>query len=759
MADNQFDLGPNGGLPTQQALGPAEGPGGVVGVQYANPRAVPQVADSAADDVGSVLGGLLLEFGKGAREGNAQAGFLEGIRKVSQGAAIKDVIDETPWYSTLFGNGADVVNGARTMGAQVEASKAVNDLYTNMPDLQKVSPQQIQQVVLGRLSQISTGDAESDVAVLSKLSEQLPAFYKAHLKANVAYQQGVMQTAFEQNVTEAGTQMKALSQRYADRLISESDFNLQRQSLAESLKPLPGQSLESYQKIVSDSAQAFMAEGNFHAYRVIKDAGLLSTLRGEEREKLANAEHTYTQRLAQTQGTLDFGPALAVIDAQVRTGQLGAKDAVARYAAINDQWRMRYGVEADLVDMQGIRSNIGSGMAYVIKRQNSQRDALAIEGAKANAKMQQQAQEAQLAAIAFNSGNAQQMVNWGTSKKRVDSTTAVQTQAAMQAGKDWATPLVHNYNSPTGPYVNEQLKGFFTQGLRASEGVGYNPAFQSSFDAFQKMSAVEGGQATAMAYFGEKDGATMLRFQQAVTNGMAPEQAYQFAANEVVNPIAPLKKKDAVNGIREAVRSTEPGVFQQLLGSANAINEQGLDYLADVALPIANRLRATVPGMDDSTAMSLASSMARKQVDLVGGYVIPRGTSTAPLAGVLPEVPQGALDDVFHDTLVKKIGENGGDTKKYFFGDTIGLGGESVLERNHVSIQRMATQPGQEATFFVSFTQEDGASGTFYMSAKEMHDAYNAKNQHYADLAKQRNATRYEQQKALESGLTFPPLN
>ena len=63
--------------------------------------------------------------------------YVAGMQRAASGAAVKDIVDEQPWYSRIFGD-SDVVEGARAYTQQAKATETAMLMTENMQELRKL---------------------------------------------------------------------------------------------------------------------------------------------------------------------------------------------------------------------------------------------------------------------------------------------------------------------------------------------------------------------------------------------------------------------------------------------------------------------------------------------------------------------------------------------------------------------------------------------------------------------------------------------
>ena len=230
---------------------------GARGVQGGGISGAPQINPDTRSD-GTLE--LLLKLGETAlapaiqRRQNEM--FLQGAQRVAQGEALKDIIDEQPWYTKIFGASASA-QGARTVAQIAQVDKFNASLLGDMDNLAQLSPEEAGKVVNKKMGEFLTGDPVADVAIQQKMVEASSTFYTAHAKAHYKYIQTNMKNqVVDMMVSTAGAIQQAAQQR-AQGTISEKDWAQVEARAAQSLMPISGQAPESYWDAVETATTDF----------------------------------------------------------------------------------------------------------------------------------------------------------------------------------------------------------------------------------------------------------------------------------------------------------------------------------------------------------------------------------------------------------------------------------------------------------------------------------------------------------------------
>src|SRR5690606_8395918 len=134
--------------------------------------------------------------------------FLERAQRVAQGEALKEIVDEQPWFTQNFGTSSSV-QGARAVAQMKGVDDYLTDVANDMPNLQKLSSKEFGQQITGKMKDFLTGDSVADAAIQMKMVEATGGLFKAHTKANYKYTQDTMQGNIVGYMQSGGAKLKA----------------------------------------------------------------------------------------------------------------------------------------------------------------------------------------------------------------------------------------------------------------------------------------------------------------------------------------------------------------------------------------------------------------------------------------------------------------------------------------------------------------------------------------------------------------------
>lgn len=648
MAGFQYDLG-TGAVPVQAAPQASSvqtqvSQGGSQGAFVANVAPTPIPGPTNADRTMDAI----MEIGKGVlgaklKEQQNKA-FLGGVQKVMQGEALKDIVDEQPWYTQIFGP-SSTVEGARAYSQVAQVDKFTADLYGDMDRLQQIDPSKVGDEVNGKMSQFLTGDDVTDTAIQMKMVESVGPFFKAQAKSHYKWQQTNMQTQVTSAMLQAGDTIQAAAKSWVDGTSTQEDRNQALSGAISSWQPLPGQSAKSYWEAVKTATINSMAQGNHYMAQAVWSAhdgkgSLFDAAPADVQLDLLNARETYENRTKQKEGSLEFGAEMGRIQGLMATGQMTPQAGLEAMQTVNQRFRLKTGIDGDMYDKKDIASFIQKDYSAYYRAAEKAADRNAASSKDA----QKLVEQAHSANTAFMLGNAQGALDSGIPRQVVDNVVIANMQQQTEAGHDPMTTLVKNFvgggNGGSG-YVNNAVQNNMMSGIYAS-GAGYTPLLDQSVAYYDKMVAVPGGEAASVAYFGAENKTKINNYKQYLSSGMAPEVAWQASFGKPVNKIQTTTKEKITKQVIDTVKSDQPGILSTLFGGETGLTKNNIGVLATATQRQFDVLRSQI-GVGDEQAFGQALQLAKQQVDIVGPYAYQKvSVDQKPVAALIGADPIAA---------------------------------------------------------------------------------------------------------------------
>lgn len=638
MATNTFQLGqPVLQNPGQLRLGQGGSQGGGSGP-------APMLQQAGGND-GTF--DALLKLGEAALapaiEKQQSKMYLEGAQRVAQGESLKEIIDEQPWYTKIFGQSASV-QGARTLAQVVAVDKYNASLLGDMDNLRKISPNEVGGIVNEKMQEFLTGDPLADAAIQQKMVEVSSTFYSTHAKQHYKYVQEEMRDQTVNMLVSSAGSLQLLAQQRAQGVISEKDWMLGQNNAAAALMPIDGQDPDSYWSGIETATVDALAQGNHHFVNLVFESGLIHNAPAEVRKKLIDERRVYENITREREGYFQFGTQIAELSAQARAGVIGPQEVAMRIDAMNQQFSASTGIESPLFTRDEMVGLVSGNMQKLYAKQE---EIAKLNATARNDALAEEAKNQQLMQLVLGHGGGL-ATHLGFSAS--DRDTAVATTAARLRAEngDWVGFLAETYNKGDG-YVTPLIQNQFQAPLRqASTGVYPGKSFDDAYELWKEMHARS--PAAAAGYTGADNAIRMEKYDSYIQSGrVTPQEAFQLSfGQQLVRGIKPSSEEGA-KLIESAVKQAEPGRFDKWFGGAYPLSEsarKNIDF--EVGKHIGD-LTANL-GINGPEAATRALEMTKGKIDIVGPWAIRRQPDALPLSALV-----GASDKGTADVLVKDV--------------------------------------------------------------------------------------------------------
>jgi hypothetical protein len=730
-----------GGVVSQSNVSRQVGQSGLVGGStFQTPGTSRVEIDTSTSDLLMQLGSKILE--PQIKKVQTEQ-FLKGAQRVAQGEALKEIVDEQPWFTQIFGPSSSV-QGARTVAQMKGVDDYLTDVANDMPNLQKLSSKEFGQQITDKMGKFLTGDSVADAAIQLKMVESTGSLFKAHTKANYKYTQDTMQGAVVGYMQSGGAKLKAMTSQLLDGTMNQKDYDEVKAEYVSNLMPAEGQSPESYWGGIEAATIDALATGNHHAANAVFDSGIFQNAPAETRKKMLDARFTYEARTQETAGFNDFGPRIGQLKGMAAAGQLTGNQILTEIDKINSEYQMKYGIDRPLFKRKEMESIISGNISSLYNRaEQDQRDmaregrAVARENAKEGAKAQTELRKSQQLTELIMGGAGNMAGVAGYTSDEINRSVYAGGQAIAAAGGNVGAFLVRQFNEG-GEHVNSLYKNQLQAGMRVAVMEGHSGAsFQQSHAMFKQLADQPGGKAAALAYLGD-DGIKMMKYDNFIKSPqITPEVAYQLAFGAPLDTSRKSSDKDIYEQLQKTVTDDAPGIFSRFFTGSITPTAQSQRILATSVASNYDKLAAT--GMDDAGAMKIALSVAKTELDVVGPYVIQKTAERKPLYQMIGS-DEKTTGKVFSQFIADRARENGiheelpGSKTQAFQGtaDFVTMGAVPAAKRAwdrtfgaepNVMIMRMPDQDGV-GVFGVTITDTSGNQTSFPVSSKEVRAYY-----------------------------------
>lgn len=459
---------------------------------------------AATMDVIFKLGGQVL---KPFVEKEIQEQYMTGVRKAMEGQALKEIVDEQPWYTNIFGPN-NAAEGARFYTAQTRIAQFQGDLQGKMSEFAEQGPEALQEYANKALDAAKTGDPVADAIITKEFVGSMAPAFKQQAKEAYIIQQ--------KRANEAQTSAYTSSIRAADLLLrrpavdeaEKADRANILDNLVAGLATPEGQRFGAQEDNLYNAILANAAEGNVTALGELKNRGVFAALPADKADTLQRAL---------VQGSLVALnrelPKYAVSKAQIEADQAAGVEAfVARRKALNELFAKETGItEVELFPSATMDNSIRSIIDYNERARAAQVVKLGKEAA---------ARQEQLSALAaVDKGGLAEQVALGL----YDARTA-QLALTSRLNEAMANPEQQGLIAARNPGVESAtLRETFGQ-LNAQPE--YTTGFERAYRVYKGLSA---NKQAVDQYLNAPQRKQMDDYDRLVQSGTQPADAYQLA--------------------------------------------------------------------------------------------------------------------------------------------------------------------------------------------------------------------------------------
>ena len=632
--------------------------------------------------------------------------FYEGARRQIEGEALQDIVSSQPWYSKVFGPSASI-QGARTMAQMQAVEGFTTNLQNDMGTLRTLSPDEFQQELILRMGEAGDlGDHTSNVAVQSQLLESMGPLVRSQTKEHVAYVQEQMQQQFTGSLVSNARAMQSSAKGLLNGTMSKEDYNNVLANTESALHPIEGQSSDSYWAGVESATTEAMATGNFHFVNVVENA-LFEHMPIEQRTKFLADRRKFEIQTAADMSVGQFSVDIARLKAYSSEGLVSPSGTYENIRGLNTKFRQLTGIDRDLIDSGASEGILTNNLKGII---SEQRKATAAAQTRAD-KESEIAGQVIAAKTAFLAGFGQSYVDQGGDRQLTQDTAwgALMQQRTLEAEGmlpqgTWAATAAHAENAEGFKVV--QLERTLQRGIRQSIGEDYNPAFEQSYQMWRELYGAPGGESAAAAYAGEFAG--QLEQYHNDRLGGFEDPAVAFAVNFRTfpsrTPGSVEQQKELYGWLQE--NHTNPGVFSQIMGASQPLNDSGQAVVASVVADSVAGLERSLVGLSQTAKFSRGYASSRPRVDIVGEHAYLKNPDDPRLKDYLAVTDEEA-GLLFNETIASK---------------SKAVGVASPESYQIIRLRDSGRGEDREPAFVVRVYDEDGVPATFNLRGSELRD-------------------------------------
>lgn len=642
------------------------------------------------DAIAKVSGGMLDQM----IAQRQQKAYFNGMAQVAQGNALTDIEKEQPWYSQLFGPNA-TVRGAQAMTVTTQVQQAQTEFLNNMPELKKMSPDDVRRFLVDQASQINVGDEGVNSMIQAKLAEGWQPMLEAHMKQHYAYIQDQNVRAFSGLQVSQGGYLQSIAKAGAgDFLSTETGQAAVKQTLSQ-IDTNPGMDDDSWRKATLQAVRTNYEQGNFIYGRIFRNSKMWQSLSADEQRQVDEQQQKYEQRFLGRLSYSDYGTRKADITSGAALGLISRNDAIRAAHQLNEDVTRATGVEAPFFTGNDLEQLV-KGNNRAIVREMDRADRQKEKADDAHQKELQKLADVNFTVNQTNAGDPEQAIVTGAaSRAEVEQLMNARFSELAQSDPDAAARYAAKANSRG--FVSDRVSTLMTSGMKQSQGKGYTDAFGASADWYRKLAAVS--PAAADAYFGQQ-APQMHNFVDMVAAGAQPADAWTstFSEPPKMNNIMRIMggRQQAADAVTKAVASAwQDGGVMAALGFRTTTAPY---LLRNLTTSVTNRIDQYVGANMDIDRAALVATK-NSGVDQFGrdGYIRAPGQMT--IARTL-NIPDDAMGDVFSKLRDTKIAAIGGNASQI---NSITRSGNNL---------------------YISLVTDDGITHFVPVSADEMKSAY-----------------------------------
>ena len=569
------------------------------------------------------LGGNLLAPAV-KREQDAQ--FMQGMQRAAQGEAVKEIVDEQPWFSKIFG-ATSLVDGARVYTASAKAAAIATDLDTRMTDIAKMPGDVFANHINDTLNKATSGDPVTDGLVRQQFVSQMDDVMKRQARAHFTYQQSqfvetnraFIGTKFAGLVAAEAAERNGMEQVGKDGSIKvvaaqDGDAMVAAVRAIEAMDTPEGMDPKVHNKVLTAEIVQSINNGSFAVYNMLEDSKMMERFEPEQASAIRAAVNA---KRSQVRAEMPVEFASVINSAQRATDIAGNTPEVilAEVDKINKAYTKITGDKKPYVSAQG-----ASSLLQALHRTQQQELEDARRGIRAaNSEVDKKAKEAE---------TINRVVERLSGGAPVNDAKAEEKQAAWSRleldNPDKANRVrVLNFATEMDPDRRDALRN----AVHYAKMTGNEMHMFAAYTRYYAPLAANGGDSgltAAAAYAGDHAG-TMQRYHAHMQGKQNPTQmdrdfAYQAAIQEP--PKEPTKKEEAI-------------AKHYAQGWAGNLYDASAFWNDDVPVKNPKQLAArlaphVVQGVDTDKAVKAALSNNR-DIYVAGGYDWRRGTGQTDL--------------------------------------------------------------------------------------------------------------------------------
>ncbi|CCI88384.1 hypothetical protein BN110_003 [Yersinia phage phiR8-01] len=651
--------------------------------------------------------------------------FADGFMRQMQGDSVKKIAEEQP-FNGLFGDGA-AVRGARAAQQMSFATSMDMWVSQNQGELARMGLDEQRRALSDYVNGMATGDEQADLMTAQAAIGRFPAILEN--LARSANQESQHQAAAQQ-ADAISSHAKSLSWARGEvlqgRMSQDSYSTLQAQAV-DMLKPMPGQSEQSYRSQMQGAVLQNMRDGNFDMADLIKDKVLQGQLSPEESMQFdSQVKRARAEWLLDNPSSKDYNEFAMGLPSQIAGGRYNSvHDLIQDMDQMNETYARETGSLTPFIDNEQRGKYMGMFTNYENQaQQNADRD---------SQKLLDENTKRALYVESYAKGSPSGMAASGLDEPTKNEIEKAQSIRFFQEGAKGPSGEVISRLAAQG-YTNKPLKESITRTLSLIKN-GAVPSKDSLLNlqmAYQKLEGTKYGMGAVATYF---DDDIDIAKSMAHMNLEDPRNVTQLKtmveARKTAVSVTPEIQKQADELVLNEVT---PNFLKRWFGDSKSI---GAGYQAALKAELPKQLATTLqkyPNLSDEEAMKIAYSKVMANKDVAGDMLI---TGSKP----------GQFINTLNQSLNMKI-QNANDPRINAMFDTFV---KDKVPHNQGYTVGGITMAGQGDHMFLSLLRDDGTTMDVAVTVSELAGLENSnrtKKQVERNKTEQQNAAAREQYNA-----------
>lgn len=564
--------------------------------------------------------------------------YLAGMQRVATGEALADIKKDDPPFASIFGPTA-TIRGAQAMASMTKVDEFATDVYRQMPELAKMDPSQAGKRIAAGMNQHMTGDADVDIAIQSKITQQLPALMKVQAKANYEYVQNESARQFTGMINASATTIQGAALGLARGTTNEADFDQAKYTTLSSLAQPQGMDDKTYRKTIKEVAVNQMAQGNHYLDRWMnervggKPSFYESVLSADDQTDIIKARQQAETATAQQYGFNQYGAYIAELSG--KAAGMSPAAIQQRVLQINDQYMKETGSSSGIITMKDAMSMQKSSYQRAFRLGDQRNLAEYKEGLRTASDQAKQNATIASAMSMLEGGMGKFTQASGVKGPEVDAIAwqSFGTKLAQQGPDVAAKYIVDNYNHGN-TYVNPQLQSMMQEPFRQLAGGGpIGAEFDRAQQIYSSLISQPDGQTTADAYLGADNAIRMEQYNRYIRTGaLSKSEAQQAVWGKPLIKNPSITSADNVAVMDKALNELgKKGGAGSWLAGVAGMDETNKSILRTAAGADMQSFMDNL-GMSPEAAAKRAMPAVLRKVDILGPAVVRKAPGQASLA-------------------------------------------------------------------------------------------------------------------------------